>query len=579
MEKTISRRVYDDDIFAQLEGLHPVLRRIFASRGVASTQDLEKGLEKLLPYTSLKGIQQAAECLYQALLTQKRILIVGDFDADGATSTALAVTALRTMGAKSVNFIVPNRFEYGYGLTPEIIAAAADLHPELIITVDNGISSVDGVEAANAQGIQVIITDHHLPGDELPKAAAIVNPNQVGCEFPSKNLAGVGVIFYVMLALRAKLRAEAWFEQQNIDPPNLAELLDLVALGTVADVVPLDHNNRVLVHQGIGRIRAGKVRPGIQALLEVGKRKLPRVCAQDLSFAVAPRLNAAGRLDDMALGIECLLSQTEFDAKQRAIQLDTLNLERKSIEADMQTQAMRAVEKLQLNTEVNNLPYSLCLYQPSWHQGIVGIVAGRVKERFHRPVIAFAKVDEENLKGSARSIPGLHIRDTLDAVAKANPDLMSKFGGHAMAAGLTLKESLFKEFTQEFEKQVRATLSEQDLEEIIHSDGELAINEFNMNLALALRDAGPWGQSFPEPVFDGEFKIVQQHLVGAKHLKLLLAVPGADRIVDGIYFNANLNVWPNHRCDKVRIAYRLDVNEYRGQSNIQLMIDYIEALS
>lgn len=578
MEKTIVRRRHDPAASTVLENLHPVLQRVYSTRGIQSSDDIARSLEHLLPFQQLMNIDKAVARLYTALNEQQRILIVGDFDADGATSTALAVSALRAFGATAVHYIVPNRFEYGYGLTPEIVLLAAQSQPDLIITVDNGISSCAGVDKANELGIEVLITDHHLPGANLPQAVAIVNPNQVGDEFPSKNLAGVGVIFYVMLALRSFLREKNWFASQQKEEPNLAQFLDLVALGTVADVVPLDRNNRLLVHQGIARIRSGKARPGIRALLEIGGRSATHLVAADLSFSVAPRLNAAGRLEDMSLGIEGLLSEDPQRAKNIAKRLDELNEERRDIEAKMQQQALVTIDKAIKDRERQGLAIGLCLFDPEWHQGVIGIVAGRIKDRFHRPVIAFAAVGEGELKGSARSIPGLHIRDTFDAIACAHPQLMDKFGGHAMAAGLTIKRENYEQFAAVFDREVRRSLSEQDLADIIHSDGELTHDDFTLTFAQLLREAGPWGQSFPEPLFDGHFNVVEQRLVGGKHLKLTLMNPGQNRIFDGIAFNIDLNKWPNHRCETVHAAYRLDINEYRGQRNLQLVVEYLAEL-
>ncbi len=551
--------------------LHPVLRRVYAARDVASADDYAYSLEHLLPLTALGGLPAAVDLLQAVLADHGRILVVGDFDADGATSCALCVRALRAMGATDVHYLVPNRFEYGYGLTPEIVEVAAQFDPALIMTVDNGVASIEGVAAARQRGIKVLVTDHHLAGKTLPAADAIVNPNLPGDPFPSKYLAGVGVAFYVMLSLRARLRECGWFDGQGIDEPNLAQYLDLVALGTVADVVPLDRNNRILVQQGLLRIRAGRCVPGILALLEVGKRNPASAVAEDLGFAVGPRLNAAGRLDDMSLGIECLLADDAATASNMAQQLDALNRDRREIEADMQAQAVAALESLDLSA--SHLPTGLCLFDAGWHQGVIGILAARIRERYHRPVIAFARSDEGEVKGSARSVSGLHIRDVLDAVATRHPGLVRKFGGHAMAAGLTLAETDYPAFAEAFDTEVSRHLSGDELATVIWSDGELAASELSLDTAQQLRAAGPWGQGFPAPVFDGEFRVLAQRVVGGRHLKLSLeAVSGGTRM-DAIAFNTP--ALPAG-CDCARMAYRLDVNEYRGLVSPQLVVEYIE---
>lgn len=574
MTTTILRREHTTNHLADTQ-LHPLLQRLYSTRGVQSGNELETDLEKLLPFSQLKGITATVERLYQALQQQQHILIVADFDADGATSCALAVTALRNFGAQQVSYLVPNRFEYGYGLTPEIVDVAAKSQPQLIITVDNGISSVEGVAHANQLGMEVLITDHHLPGQELPAATAIVNPNQVGDTFPSKNLAGVGVIFYVMLALRSHLRQQQWFSTNNIPEPNMAELLDLVALGTVADVVPLDHNNRILVQHGLRRIRAQKNRPGIQALLQISNRQNHRLVANDLGFAVAPRLNAAGRLKDMSLGIECLLAKELHQALPLAQRLDELNKERREIEDGMQQQAIAALKNLQLTQQ---LPMGLCLHDASWHQGVIGIVASRIKERVHRPVIAFASINERELKGSARSVTGFHMRDALDAIAKRHPELIQKFGGHAMAAGLSLTAENFPAFSAAFAEEVARHLSLDDLQGKIFSDGELTAEEIQLEVADLLRNAGPWGQAFPEPLFDNEFYIIEQYLVGGKHLKMSLSLTPQGMPIDAIAFFVNVEQWPNHRAQKMHAAYRLDVNEYQGRRKLQLLIEDLKII-
>lgn len=553
-----------------LGNLPPLLTRLYAARGVLSAVELEKGLARLIPFTQLKGIEAAVELLVEGLRQRQRMLIVGDFDADGATASTVGLLGLRMLGAAHVDYLVPNRFEYGYGLTPEIVAVALTREPELLITVDNGISSIEGVAAAKAAGLKVLVTDHHLPGHELPAADAIVNPNQPGCNFPSKSLAGVGVIFYVLLALRTRLRELGWFSAERLEP-NLGELLDLVALGSVADVVPLDANNRILVHQGLARIRAGRARPGLRALLEVAGKQHGRITSTDLGFILGPRLNAAGRLDDMSLGIECLLCEDEALARDMAVQLDQLNQDRKAIEQGMQREALAQLKDLPLE----NLPFGLCLFEADWHQGVIGILASRLKERYHRPTIAFADAGEGMLKGSARSVPGFHIRDALDAVASRHPGLISKFGGHAMAAGLSLPAEYFETFARAFDDEVRRQLCEDDLTGRLLSDGVLSIDEFNLPLARELRNAGPWGQHFPEPLFHGAFQLVQQRIVGERHLKVVLRSECGSLQLDGIAFGVDRDVWPNPTVRWVELAYKLDVNEFRGQESVQLLISHL----
>ncbi|MEH6557187.1 MAG: single-stranded-DNA-specific exonuclease RecJ [Oceanicoccus sp.] len=578
MKKIIKRRVPVASSNHFSDHLHPLLQQVYGSRGVHSDEQVKTDFSSLLKPDSLKGLPAAVDRIHQALSDHQRIVVVGDFDADGATSSALGVMALRSMGATFVEFLVPNRFEYGYGLTPEIVEVAKQFSPDLIITVDNGISSIGGVDEANRAGIDVVVTDHHLPGSELPKACAIVNPNQPGCDFASKNLAGVGVIFYVMTALRSRLRSCNWFVDNGIDEPNMADYLDLVALGTVADVVPLDHNNRILVAQGLRRIRAGRTRPGIKSLLKIANRSETRLVSADLGFALGPRLNAAGRLDDMSLGIQCLMTEDENLASEIARQMDDLNQDRKSIEGSMQLEALSQLQHIDMDE--GNLPFGLCLYDGNWHQGVIGILASRIKERYHRPVIAFADSDEEGIiKGSARSIPGLHIRDALDAVAASHPHILNKFGGHAMAAGMSLEKQYYGEFEAAFDREVRRQLTEDDLQAIVFSDGELTSGDINLNLAQLLRDGGPWGQHFPEPLFDGTFTLVQQRIVGEKHLKMVLGV-GDDKqqLVDAIAFNVDLACWPNPLATTVTVAYKLDVNEFRGKQSVQLLIDHIESI-
>jgi len=560
------------------ESLPPLVRRIYSQRPLAALTELELTLSQLIPPARLKGIDAAVDLLEAALKEGERLLIVADFDADGATSCALALTVLRAFGCAHVDYIVPNRFEYGYGLTPEIVELAKGKNPDLIITVDNGISSIEGIESARVAGIKTLVTDHHLPGRELPAADAIVNPNQPGCEFPSKSIAGVGVIFYVMLALRSRLRDNGWFTSKGIPEPNLAEQLDLVALGTVADVVALDHNNRILVSEGIKRIRAGRARPGILSLLTLAKRNFSTLAASDLGFAVGPRLNAAGRLDDMSTGIECLLTQSEHEAHEYALELDGMNKDRRDIEAGMREQAFALVD--QLAFDADDLPAGLSLFDERWHQGVVGIVASRIKERCHRPVIAFALADaddpESELKGSARSIPGFHIRDALDAVAAANPGLVTKFGGHAMAAGLSLSRANFDAFAQAFAAEATRVLSPELLQATIVSDGELSAEELTLGCAADLAAAGPWGQAFPEPTFHGRFKLQQQRRLGENHLKMVLSPLGDDGfLVDAIAFGVSEADWPASSATEIELAYRLNINEFRGARTLQLMVEHL----
>ncbi|MFE8102134.1 single-stranded-DNA-specific exonuclease RecJ [Brenneria goodwinii] len=568
----LRRRPLAEDIDLPMT-MPPLLRRLYAQRGIKGARELERSLRGLLDYRLLNGIERAVDFLQQALADRRRIVIVGDFDADGATSTALTVLALRSMGGVNVKYLVPNRFDDGYGLSPEVVAQAAALGAEVIITVDNGISSLDGVDEAHRRGIAVLVTDHHLPGETLPAADAMINPNLRDCAFPSKALAGVGVAFYLMMALRARLRESGWFSQNELAEPNLAELLDLVALGTVADVVPLDANNRILVAQGLNRIRAGKCRPGIRALLEVANRDAGQLVASDLGFALGPRLNAAGRLDDMSIGVALLLSDDITQARMLANDLDALNQTRREIEQGMQVEALRLCESLEHSRA--ELPYGLAMYHPEWHQGVVGILASRIKERFHRPVIAFAPAGDGILKGSGRSIAGLHLRDALERLDTLYPGLMLKFGGHAMAAGLSLVESQFDEFRLRFGELVGEWLDASQLEGIIWSDGELALPDLCLSTAEMLRDAGPWGQSFPEPTFDGRFRILQQKLVGERHLKVMVEPVNGGPLLDGIAFNVDTLLWPDSSVREAELAYKLDVNEYRGRRSVQLLIQHL----
>ncbi|AOV14029.1 single-stranded-DNA-specific exonuclease RecJ [Klebsiella michiganensis] len=553
--------------------LPPLLQRLYASRGVRSAQELERGVKGMLPWSQLTGVEKAVEMLYGAFQQGLHIVVVGDFDADGATSTALSVLALRALGYGNVSYLVPNRFEDGYGLSPEVVDQAHARGAQMIMTVDNGISSHAGVERAHALGIPVLVTDHHLPGDSLPAAEAIINPNLRDCEFPSKSLAGVGVAFYLMLALRTFLRDKGWFEERGIAPPNLADLLDLVALGTVADVVPLDANNRILTWQGLSRIRAGKCRPGIKALLEIANRDPQKLAASDLGFALGPRLNAAGRLDDMSVGVALLLCDNTGEARVLANELDALNQTRKEIEQGMQAEALTLCEKLERSGET--LPGGLAMYHPQWHQGVVGILASRIKERFHRPVIAFAPTGDGTLKGSGRSIQGLHMRDALERLDTLYPGLILKFGGHAMAAGLSLEEARFEEFQQRFGELVTEWLDPALLQGEVVSDGPLAAAEMSMEVAQMLRDAGPWGQMFPEPLFDGRFRLLQQRLVGERHLKVMVEPVGGGPLLDGIAFNVDTSLWPDNGVREVQLAYKLDINEFRGNRSLQLIIDHL----
>ncbi|EJD6042342.1 TPA: single-stranded-DNA-specific exonuclease RecJ [Providencia rettgeri] len=571
--ETLLQQRTQDNSAVQLPGLPELLQRIYRHRGITDITQLERKASNLLDYRSLAGIGDALSLLYRALVEHQAITIVGDFDADGATSTALAIRALKAMGYANLNYIVPNRFENGYGLTPLVVEEAYKRGTNLIITVDNGISSHEGVAVANQYGINVIITDHHLPGEVLPAADAIINPNLNDCRFASKSLAGVGVTFYLMSALRAHLRQQGWFTQQGLSEPNLAEYLDLVALGTVADVVPLDTNNRILVHQGLNRVRAGRCCVGIKALIEVSKRDLSRLVANDFGFALGPRLNAAGRLDDMSVSIELLLTDDMAHARELANELDGLNQTRRDIEAGMQQEALVLFNKLEYGN--NPLPNGLAIYHPEWHQGVVGILASRIKEQYHRPVIAFAPAGDGILKGSGRSIQGVHMRDALERLNTLQPGLMQKFGGHAMAAGLTLDVDKFDVFKHHFELLMGELIQPEQLSGVVWSDGELSRHEFCLETAELLRESGPWGQAFPEPVFDGHFQLLQQRLVGERHLKLMLEPVCGGPMLDAIMFNIDVRRWPDNSIKKAKIAFKLDVNEYRGQKNVQLMVEHI----
>ncbi len=553
--------------------LHPVLARVYLARGIRSSEDLDYALQRLPSPWSLGGIDAMAERLADAIELGKRIVIVGDYDADGATACALAVSGLQALGAGQVGFIVPDRFRHGYGLSPALVDAALSLSPDILVTVDNGITSCAGVAAAKAAGLDVLITDHHLPGDELPAADAIVNPNLPEDDFPSKALAGVGVMFYVLTALRAKLRERGWFEKTGLVTPNLGAFLDLVALGTVADVVPLDGVNRILVHQGLQRIRNGRSRPGIQALVEVSGRNPRDLVAADLGYALGPRLNAAGRLEDMALGIRCLLAEGGDEARILALKLDSLNRERREIEAQMQAEALRYLDSDLLEGQA---AAGVCLFEPGWHEGVIGILASRIKERLGKPVIAFAEGESGTLKGSARSIPGLHIRDILSEIDASRPGLLQRYGGHAMAAGLTLRRSDYDTFTALFSEKVAASLQGMDGDQVITTDGILSADDISLGLAESLRKGGPWGQGFPEPLFYGDFPVIKSRIVGERHLKMTLRSP-AGFPLDAIAFALEDPVsWLS--CAQMRLAYQLDVNEYRERRSVQLKVDYMEPL-
>lgn len=551
----------------------PLLKQLYANRGIKNTSELDTSTKSLLPSKQLKGIESACKLLYQALLSSQKILVVGDFDADGATSTALSILALRALGFTHIDYLIPNRFDYGYGLSPEIVDLVIAKGAQLLMTVDNGISSVAGVAYAKEKGLKVLVTDHHLPGEETPQADAIVNPNQAGCAFASKNLAGVGVAFYVMLALRAFMSEKGCFA--NNKAPNLASLLDIVALGTVADVVTLDANNRSLVQQGLARIRAGVCRVGISALIRVAKRDQAQLVASDLGFSLGPRLNAAGRLDEMRHGVELLLCENLEQANILANELDALNQSRREIEQGMQQEALKTLAHLALDE--SHIPHAICLFEADWHQGVIGLVASRIKERYYRPTFAFAKAGNNEIKASARSIPGVHIRDMLDLVDKKIPHLILKFGGHAMAAGLSIKEAHFTLFSETLNLVLEEQVAKELLNNILLCDGQLSREQFNLHQAVELRDAGPWGQGFPAPLFDGTFKLLQQRLVGGLHLKMVLELDG--QAIDAIAFNVDIDFWPNPMVKNIYCAYRLDVNEFRGNRTVQMLVELLQAES
>ena len=569
MKKLIIARENVDDSHLP-SNLHPVIKQIYATRNVINADELNNSAATLHDFKLFKDIDKASELLVNALNAQSRILIVGDFDADGATSTATLMQGLEMLGFKHLDYLIPDRFSLGYGLSPALAEQIVKINPELVITVDNGISCIAGIDILKAVGIKVLVTDHHLQGEQLPNADAIVNPNRHECNFPSKSIAGVGVAFYLLIALRSLMREQGYFDQQ---PPNLANLLDIVALGTVADVVALDANNRTLVHQGLARIRSGNTRPGITALIEVANRNAARLSASDFGFSLAPRLNAAGRLDDMSLGIACLLSNDINQARRIAGELDSLNHARREIEQGMQAEAQAVLDRLAFNDD--NIPDAICLYQEDWHQGVIGILAGRLKEKYHRPTVIFAGGENGEIKGSCRSIEGLHMRDLLEGLNTADTHLINKFGGHAMAAGLSINEQNFNDFKKAFDAAVTAQLSEESKRCIVFTDGELPNECFTMEFAQLLKQSGPWGQQFPEPVFEHTFEVIQQRIVGEKHLKLVLKHQSG-RLVDAIAFGIDVKEWPDTEARFVKVAYQLDINEFRGKFSLQLIVRELE---
>jgi single-stranded-DNA-specific exonuclease len=554
-----------------------ILRKIFAARGVDVAEELDRSTSKILTYKSLKDIDKAVGVVYAAMQENLQIIVVGDFDSDGATSTALLVSMLRKFGAKNTDFIIPHRQKHGYGLSVAIVEDLLDKYdPGLVITVDNGISNIEGVKKLKDNGINVVITDHHLYSGVLPEADAIVNPNQEGCEFPSKNLAGVGVVFYLLVALRRFLHDNSWFETKQIEVPSMLHQLDLVALGTVADVVPLDENNRLLVHYGLEVIKNRICRVGISALLAIGRRDQGQIIASDLSYCVGPRLNAAGRLADMTLGVRCLLTDDPIDADNIADKLNNLNTERRQIEIEMQDNADESLQKINYSGE--NAPYAICLYSETWHQGVIGILASRLKESYHRPTAIFTKDRDGIMKGSCRSLAKLNIRDVLCNIAVSHPGIIDKFGGHAMAAGLTIKADKFEEFKEIFNDIVASKLTLDDLNSTIFTDGMLPIDHITLEFAKTLNNYGPWGQAFPEPVFENTFHIIDQRLVGNNHLKLLLEIDETTT-VNAILFNADTDLWPNYDCIKAKFAFKLDINEYRGRKQVQLIVSHIDPIT
>ena len=555
---------------------HPLLDRLYRARHIKNTKELDRTLKSMLNPNQLYGIDQAVNLLVEAYQQQQKIVIVGDFDADGATSTALSVLALRQLGFSDVDYLVPNRFEQGYGLSIPVAEMAIEKGVQLLMTVDNGVSSFEGIAFLKEKGIRVLVTDHHLPPETLPPADAIVNPNLSQCHFPSKSLAGVGVAFYLMLAVRAKFRELGIFTAET--QPNFTDLLDLVALGTIADVVPLDQNNRILAYQGLMRIRARHCRPGIIALAEVANRNVEQFTSSDLGFCIGPRLNAAGRLDNMSIGVELLLANEMSKARELALDLDELNQTRKEIESGMKLEAIKICQNL--TALFKELPYGITLYQPDWHQGVLGIVSSRIKDQYHRPVIAFTQDSEGILKGSARSIEGLHMRDVLERIHSQHPNIILKFGGHAMAAGLSIREEYFADFQHLFNQTIADWLDEEHLQGVIWTDGELNSNEFNLETAELIKSVGTWGQGFPEPCFDGEFKILDQRAIGQNknHLKMLLEPKQGGVLLDAIAFNINTRLYPDLSIKQARLAYKLDINEFRGNRSLQLLVDYIEPI-
>ncbi len=555
-----------------MQDLHPVLEQIMLSRGATDNKDCSLAIADLLKPELLLNVNGAVALLLDCLKQQSKILIVGDFDADGATSTVLAKLCLQKFGFEQVDYLVPNRFEFGYGLTPEIVEVAKQRQPALIITVDNGIASFDGVNKAHEFGIKVLVTDHHLPASTLPEADCILNPNQPDCPFPSKNLAGVGVIYYLMLALRSALRERNWFTEKNLPEPNMMQFLDLVALGTVADVVPLDRNNRCLVKHGVNLIRSGRCRAGIRAILDIAGKNRANISASDLGFVLGPRLNAAGRLDDMSLGIECLITENSHKSYQLAQKLDDLNKDRRNIEQSMQVDALKLLSEINIQ---DNDDLGICLFNADWHQGVVGILASRLKDKFHLPAIVFASSadDKDEIKGSARSIPGLHIRDLLDLIATNNPGLLSKFGGHAMAAGLSLRLEDFPAFKEAFAAALIGLVDAAMLEQVIYTDGNLNEDLLNLSFAELLQDSGPWGQQYPEPLFIGNFEVIQARVLGDKHLKFLLKSADSEHMIDAIAFNVDAEILKK-QLTSIEVVYQLQVNEFRGQRSAQLMINH-----
>ena len=550
-----------------------LLQRVYALRGITSMQELDYTTRNLCNYDNLDGTQTAVEIVYSAMQNNKRIMIVGDFDTDGATSTALTVKALKKMGCQHVDYIIPNRFDDGYGLSISVIKRALLKKADLIITVDNGVSAIEAVEFAKQSNLTVIITDHHLCPEQLPVADAIINPNLPNCSFPSKHLAGVGVAFYFMSALRAKLRQENWFRTHNLEEYNLASLLDLVALGTIADVVKLDHNNRILVHQGINRIRSGYCCAGIKALLHIARKDPVSFTSTDLAYYIAPRLNAAGRMDNMSLSVELLLCDDYDSALKQASDLDMLNNDRKLIEQTMYKEALSYIQELE--QQQSSFPNLLVVYHPEWHQGIIGILSARLKDKHYRPVICFASTEEGILKGSGRSIAGIHLRDLLDELDQNHPDLLVSFGGHAMAVGLSIRENDLERFRKHFETLIDKRLNANTLEQIIETDGEIDSQDFNYAMAKQLKESGPWGEGFTEPTFDGDFIVHQQRLFAEKHLRLVLEPKNGGPIIEGIYFNVNLTQWPDNTIKNVKIVYQLDVDDFRGNQTAKLMIRHI----